>query len=367
MSVTVKEITTYLESKAPLSFQESYDNAGLTTGDPDREVTGVLITLDITEEIIEEAIRCKCNLVVSHHPLVFSPIKSLTGRTWVEKTLLKAIKNDIALYATHTNLDSMLQNGVNTKICEKLGLQDIQILDPVQGNLRKLVTFVPIAQAEKVRTAIFDAGAGHIGNYDQCSYNLNGKGSFRGSKETTPFVGEKGKLHFEEETRIETIFPSHLQTNILMSLMKAHPYEEVAYDIYPLENIYPLAGMGMTGYLSEPADEKQFLANLKEIFNAGVIRHTSLPGKKIKKVAVCGGSGSFLLKKAIRAGADIFVTGDIKYHQFFDHENKIIIADIGHYESEQFTREIFYDILTKKFANFAVRLSDINTNPIKYL
>ncbi len=367
MSVTVNNVTAYLEGKAPLSFQESYDNAGLTTGNPEWTVSGILITLDITEEIIDEAIRHNCNLIISHHPLVFSPLKKLTGSTWVERTLLKAIKNDIALYAAHTNLDSMLQNGVNTKICEKLGLRDTQILDPVRGNLRKLVTFVPTAHAENVRLAIFEAGAGHIGNYDQCSYNLDGKGSFRGSEDTNPFAGEKGTLHFEEETRIETVFPAHLQAGILRSLLKAHPYEEVAYDIYPLENTYPLAGMGMTGSLVDPVDENQLLLKLKDIFEVSVIRHTKLLNKKIKKVAVCGGSGSFLLKKAMAAGADIFITGDMKYHQFFDHENKIIIADIGHYESEQFTREIFYDILTKKFANFAVRLSDINTNPIKYL
>lgn len=367
MSVTVNDVTAYLEGKAPLSFQESWDNAGLTTGNPEWTVSGILITLDITEEIIDEAIRHNCNLIISHHPLVFSPLKKLTGSTWVERALLKAIKNDIALYAAHTNLDSMLQNGVNTKICEKMGLRNMQILDPVRGNLRKLVTFVPTAHAENVRSAIFGAGAGHIGNYDQCSYNMDGKGSFRGSEDTNPFAGEKGTLHFEEETRIETVFPAHLQTGILRSLLEAHPYEEVAYDIFPLENTYPLAGMGMTGNLADPDDENQFLLKLKDIFEVSVIRHTKLLDKKIKKVAVCGGSGSFLLKKAMAAGADIFITGDMKYHQFFDHENKIIIADIGHYESEQFTREIFYDILTKKFANFAVRLSDINTNPIKYL
>lgn len=361
----IKEIARFLESFAPLKLQESYDNAGLILGNPDWEVHGVLISLDVTEAVIEEAIQQKCNLIVAHHPLVFSGLKKITGKNYVERTVLNAIKNDIAVYAAHTNLDSVSE-GVNRKICEKLGLENCKVLQPTEGLLKKLVTFVPVDHADSVREAVFSAGAGNIGNYDSCSFNMHGQGTFRGNDSTKPFVGEKGKLHYENEIRFETIFPSYLQETILNTLLQTHPYEEVAYDIYPLENSFEQVGMGMIGTIPMEMNELDFLKQLKDIFKSGTIRHTSLTGKKVHKVAVCGGAGSFLLKRAISAGADFFVSGDFKYHQFFDAENKLVIADVGHFESEQFTKELFYELLTKNFSKFAVRLSEVNTNPVFY-
>ncbi len=362
----LKQITQYIESIAPLAFQESYDNAGLIIGHPDDEISGILITLDITEEILDEAISKSLNLIIAHHPIIFGGIKKLNGRNYIERCVAKAIKNDIAIYAAHTNLDSVF-GGVNSKICEKLNLRNCRILTPMTNFLKKLVTFVPTGDAEKVRKALFDAGAGHIGNYDSCSFNLDGTGSFRGNDQTNPYVGQKNKLHLEEETRIEMIFPKHIQSAIIQALIDAHPYEEVAYDIYPLENNFQQAGIGMIGELETPVNELEFLLQAKEIFNCKVVKHTPFLGKLISRVAVCGGSGSTYLNHAIAQKAEIFISGDFKYHQFFDAEQQIVIADIGHYESEQFTKEVFYELLTKKFPKFAVHLSEINTNPVNYL
>lgn len=361
----LSEITRFFETLAPLSLQESYDNAGLLTGDLNLEITSVLVTLDATEEVIEEAIAKKAQLVVAHHPIIFSGLKKITGKNYVERTIIKAIKNDIAIYAAHTNLDSVT-GGVNSKICQKLGLENCTVLQPVAGQLKKLVTFIPEAHTDKVREALFAAGAGNIGNYDSCGFIADGTGSFRGNEKSNPFVGEKGELHLEKENRFETIFPAYLQGKVIQALLNSHPYEEVAYDIYTLDNQFDKTGMGMVGTLAEPVAEKDFLTQLKETFNTGVIKHTALKGGKVKKVAVCGGSGSFLLKRAIAAGADFFVSGDFKYHEFFDAENKIVVADVGHFESEQFTKELFYELLTKKFPKFAVHLSEANTNPVFY-
>lgn len=362
----IKDIVSYLETFAPLSFQESYDNSGLIIGDRDQEVSSTLITLDITEEIIDEAIEKGANLIISHHPIIFSGLKKITGRNYVERTVIKAIQNNIALYSGHTNFDSVI-GGVNSKICEKLQLKNCRVLAPVQNQLRKLVTYVPLEHVGKVRYALFNAGAGHIGEYDQCSFNSEGQGTFRASENATPYIGEKGKLHFEDEVKVETVFPKHLESKIINDLLDAHPYEEVAYDIYSLDNECENAGMGMVGELEEAIEELTFLNKVKLVFNAQSVKYTILRDKKIKRVAVCGGSGSFLIKKAMAAQADIFITGDIKYHQFFEAEGKIVIADIGHYESEQFTKDMFYDILTKKFPKFAFHLSEIKSNPINYL
>ncbi len=362
----IQQVVQILEEFAPPSLQESYDNAGLIIGQKNDEVKGILITLDVTEEVIDEAISLGYNLIIAHHPIIMGGIKRLNGTNYVERCTIKAIKNDIGIYACHTNADSVL-NGVNGIICEKIGLTDCKILSPKKGDLLKLVTFVPTKQTLEVRTAIFNAGAGQIGNYDSCSFNINGEGTFRGNKDTNPFVGQSGELHTENEIRVETIFPSYLKGKIISALLKAHPYEEVAYDIYPLENSWDSTGSGMVGELKDPEDEMAFLHRIKETFNCGTIKYTPLKNKAIKKVAVCGGAGSFLLIKAKAAQADIFISGDFKYHQFFDAENEIIIADIGHFESEQFTKEVFFEILTKKIPNFAIRLSKVNTNPIKYL
>ncbi len=362
----LKEIISFFNELAPFALQEGYDNSGLQIGNPEKEVKAALLCIDITEEVLEEASKTGSDLIISHHPLIFKGIQKISGQNMIERIIEKSIKNDIALLSVHTNIDTVAK-GVNKKICTKLGLKDTKILVPAKGKLLKLAFFVPVNNAEEVRKAVFNAGAGVIGNYDSCSYNLEGRGSFRAGEATDPFVGEKGKIHFEEEIRVETIMPSYIKNKVISSMIEAHPYEEVAYDIYPLVNDYELAGMGMTGYFEEAMEEHDFLNAVKAVFNAGCIKYTSLRGKKVKKVAVCGGSGSSLLSNAISSGSDAFITGDFKYHQFFDADNKILIADIGHYESEQFTKELFYEELTKKFPKFAVRLSEVNTNPINYL
>ncbi len=360
------EIINYLESVAPLSLQESYDNAGLITGNKQMEVTGILICLDSTEAVIDEAIANQCNVVIAHHPIIFGGLKKLTGSNYIEKTIIKAIKHDIAIYAIHTNLDN-IRAGVNAKIAEKLGLLNTKVLAPKGGLLKKLVTFAPEANAGDVRFALFEAGAGHISHYDHCSFSLEGTGTFRGDATTNPYVGNRGEDNFEAEVRIEVIYPAYLQSKLLTALLHAHPYEEVAYDIYSLDNKFQEVGAGLIGTLPEPTDVLTFLQQVKEKMVCGSVRYTKLPEHQVQKVAICGGSGAFLLKDAMSAGAEVFITADFKYHQFFDANNKIVIADIGHYESEQYTIELISDILMKKFATFAVHLSKINTNPINYL
>jgi dinuclear metal center YbgI/SA1388 family protein len=360
------EIISVIESLAPLALQESYDNAGLAAGEPSMEVTSALLCIDVTEKIIEEAIQTGANLIISHHPVLFHPLKKLTGSSVDERIVISAIRNNIALYSAHTNLDNLL-TGVNHKICDKLNLLNPEILVPKEGMLRKLVTFVPSSHEETVRTALFDAGAGHIGQYDQCSFNVSGQGSFRALPGAHPYTGEIDKLHLEKETRIETVFPAYLQKRVIHALLSAHPYEEVAYDIYRIENTYGMAGSGMTGELEQPVKEIDFFSHVKEVFHCGIIRCSPFLNKPVKKIALCGGSGAFLAGAAMAAQADVFLTGDVKYHQFFEADGRIVIADIGHYESEQFTIEIFYELLTKKLPNFAVHFSRINTNCITYL
>ena len=361
----IRDILASLENLAPLALQEDYDNAGLSIGYADRELTSCLVCIDVTEAVVDEAIAFNCNLIISHHPVIFKGLKRLTGHTVTERLVAKAIRADVALCSMHTNLDNVYE-GVNRKICEMIGLSGVEILKKSSGNLRKLVTFCPVDHAGKVREAIFNSGAGKIGKYDQCSFNADGTGSFRAGDTAAPFVGKTGELHFEKEVRIETIFPAYLQDKILNALLDAHPYEEVAYDIYPLMNEFDRTGAGMTGRLAEPMDEAGFLLRLKEIFKVAVIRHSPLRGKLVETVAVCGGSGSFLIPDAISNKADFYITGDMKYHQFFDADGKIVIADVGHYESEQFTCLIIADYLKKNFPNFAVRISETPVNPVNY-
>jgi dinuclear metal center YbgI/SA1388 family protein len=361
----LSQLSTYLESIAPLAYQEDYDNAGLIVGNPDQEIHQVLISLDCIEAVVDEAIATNCQVIISHHPIVFKGLKRFNGKTYVERVVEKAIRNNIALYAIHTNLDSIM-TGVNAKICERLGLENTHILSPKQGLLKKLVTYVPTSHVDQVRNALFHAGAGNIGNYSECSFNAEGTGTFKGNEDSDPYVGQPGIRHTEEETRIETVYPANLESKILMALMLAHPYEEVAYDLYALTNQHQQVGSGMAGELDQAMDAEEFLYHLKEKMQAHVIRHTAFTGKQIKKVAVCGGSGGFLLKHAIAAGADIFITADYKYHEFFDADNKIIIADIGHFESEQFTQQLLHEMIKKKFADLPLRLTSVNTNPVRY-
>ncbi|MFD2999106.1 Nif3-like dinuclear metal center hexameric protein [Pontibacter toksunensis] len=361
----IKDITNLLENLAPLRYQESYDNAGLQTGDAQAEVKGVLLTLDCTEEVIEEALQKGCNFIVAHHPVIFKGLKQLTGGNYVERTILKAIRNDVAIYASHTNLDNVV-HGVNTRIAEKLELQQQRILVNKPQTLMQLVAFVPVESTEEVLQALHTAGAGNIGEYSNCSFQVRGKGRFQPSEKANPTIGEPGKPEEVQENRIEVIFPANLQSRVMAALQKAHPYEEVAHYLYGLENQNQEVGIGIIGELAEEMAEATFLAYLKEKMQLQGLRYTTIGDKRIKRVAVCGGAGSFLIKDAIQQGADALVTGDVKYHEFFDAESQLMIADIGHYESEVFTKEIFYDAISKKFSNFAVLISEVNTNPVRY-
>lgn len=348
----IKELTNYLETIAPSSYQESYDNAGLIVGNPNDEIQGVLVCLDSTEAIIEEAIQKKCNVVVAHHPIVFRGLKRFNGSSYVERVVMKAIKNDIAIYAIHTNLDNVYYKGVNAKIAERLGLEKTQILAPKPG-LKKLFTFVPTEYSEKVRAALFEAGAGDIPNFKTLSYATVGVGT----------NNQQGGA----QVKLEVAFPAAKQSAIIKALQDSHPYYDVPYDIISIENQNSEVGSGMIGYLKKPVSEKDFLQKMKKQMRVGCVRYTKLRRKKIHKVAVCGGAGGFLLKHAIRQGADVFITADYKYHEFFDADNKIVIADIGHYESEQFTIELLHNIISEKFSTFAAYFTEVNTNPVNYL
>ncbi len=361
----LNEIISQLEQLAPPALQESYDNARLITGYPNMTITGVLTTLDCTEDVVEEALSKNCNLIVAHHPIIFGGLKSLTGKNYVERTVIKAIKNDVAIYAIHTNLDNVWQ-GVNRRIGDRLGIENIEILAPKKETLQKLFTFVPSAQLEEVRQALFEAGAGHIGDYDQCSFGQEGTGTFRGLEGTQPFTGTPGQLHSEKETKLEVVYPSFLKSRVIRSLMKAHPYEEVAYDIVNLANEHQRVGSGMIGTLKQPMPEREFLNHVAKHMKVTSIRHTPLLEKPIETVAWCGGAGSFLRGIAMARGADVFITGDFKYHEFFDADGKMVILDIGHFESEQFTPDLLAEFLLEKFPTFAVLLSEVKTNPVHY-
>jgi dinuclear metal center YbgI/SA1388 family protein len=360
-----QEIVNIIESFAPPGIQESWDNSGLITGNRDAEVSGVVLCVDVTEAILNEAMGLGYNMIVSHHPPVFSGLKKFSGNDLVSRLVRSAIKNDLILYSVHTNLDQ-IEEGVSGIIAAKLGMESTEILVPRKDDLLKLVTFIPVDSFEGVTKAVFNAGAGHIGNYDSCGYSVDGKGSFRAGEGTDPFTGNKGELHYEAEKRFETIFPRHREAEIISALMESHPYEEVAYDIYPLKNTNQAMGLGIIGNMPDPVSEEELLSRVKKIFNTGCIRHTDFLNKDVKRVAVLGGSGSEFLGQAINKRADVYITADIKYHQFFNADGKILLMDIGHYESEHLALEVLNKILSKKLTNFAVHLTKISTNPIKY-
>ncbi|MBL7856280.1 MAG: Nif3-like dinuclear metal center hexameric protein [Cyclobacteriaceae bacterium] len=364
-TVKIKDVTEYLETLAPRDYQESYDNVGLLTGQAELEVTGILVSLDCLEETVQEAVNLRCNLIVSHHPIIFKGLKKLTGSTYIERTVIQAIKNNIAIYAIHTNLDHVY-TGVNRKICEKLGLSNLRLLSPRKDTLTKLVVFIPKAHAETVLAALHQAGAGQIGKYKNCSFRVEGTGSFMANEGAKPYLGEINKQESVAEVRAEVIFPSHLESTVMHALRNSHPYEEVAYYLTSLANENQEVGAGMVGELEQPMSGIDFLTHLKSKMNLHTLRHTRLVHENIKKVAVCGGSGSFLLQKAIQSGAQVFITADFKYHEFFDADGRIIIADIGHYESEVFTIELLCEELNKKFHTFAINFSKTVTNPISY-
>lgn len=362
----IKQIAEYLESIAPKAFQESYDNSGLIVGNPETEISRILICLDSTEDVIDEAVKKGCNLVIAHHPLIFRGLKKLTPDTYVERAVVKAIKNDVAIYALHTNLDNVSE-GVNKKIGEKIGLKNLRILSPRNQVESKLVVFVPEEDTRRVLDAMHEAGAGVIGNYTRCSFRTGGIGSFEPGDEANPHIGRHNKLEEAPENRVEVIFPAYLESRVLAAMKQAHPYEEAAYFLHRLENKHNSVGAGMIGELEEAQDLTVFLKRLKEQFQLNIIKYTESRHKRVKNIAVCGGAGIFLLKDAIAQKAEIFLTSDIKYHEFFDAEGKITLADIGHYESEQFTKELIYELLNRNFTNIALEISELNTNPVRYL
>ncbi|MEM7108251.1 MAG: Nif3-like dinuclear metal center hexameric protein [Bacteroidota bacterium] len=362
----IKDLIRELEGVAPVAYQEPYDNTGLLVGDPNTVVQGVLITLDVTEEVVKEAVDTSCNIIIAHHPIIFKGLKSLTGKNYVERTVILALKNDVAIYAIHTNLDNV-HTGVNKKICDKLGLVNTKILKPKNQVLSKLITFIPSKDTEAVLEALHRAGAGQVGNYENCSFSVEGTGSFTPNSRAHPAIGSKGLAEKVVENRVELIFPRYRATGIIKALKEAHPYEEVAYYVQHLENDNQEVGSGMIGELKGGLDSTQFLRYLKDKMQLNCIRYTTLCYDTIKRVAVCGGTGSFLLGAAKAQDADIFITADFKYHEFFDAENSIIIADIGHYESEVFTKELLHEILSEKFNKFALNLSQVETNPIRYI
>ncbi|MFD1096698.1 Nif3-like dinuclear metal center hexameric protein [Salegentibacter chungangensis] len=362
----IQEVIDHIEEFAPTAYAEDFDNVGLLVGDAQTEVNGALITLDTLESVVDEAIEKNCNLIISFHPIIFSGLKKLNGKNYVERTVIKAIQHNIAIYAIHTALDNQYK-GVNDMISEKLKLKNRQILIPRRNSIKKLTTFIPTADADKLRKALFAAGAGSIGNYDNCSFNLEGKGSFKPNEDANPTIGEVGEVHFEEETQIGVTYPVHSEDKILKTLFQNHPYEEVAYEISSLGNSHQHLGMGMIGELENETEEEEFLKLVKKTFHSGCVRHSKLRGKPVKRVAVLGGSGSFAIEQAKKAGADMYITADLKYHDFYKAEEKLVLADIGHYESEQFTKNLLHSYLTKKISNFALILADTNTNPIKYI
>jgi dinuclear metal center YbgI/SA1388 family protein len=362
----VADVIQVLETIAPPALQESYDNAGLLTGRKDQEVRGVLVCLDSTEAVIREAAARGCNMVVAHHPIIFSGLKRITGNTYAERAVEAAVREGIAIYAIHTNLDNVLYRGVNQRIGARLGLQHMNILSPMREQLFKIETFVPHAQAEAVRNALFAAGAGNIGHYDACSFNLNGLGTFRPGADSNPFVGSKGHIHQEMETYIQMIAPKHRQDSVLRALKAAHPYEEVAYQMVPLMNEWQESGSGLIGQLREAMAPEAFLKHVQTVMELPGIRVATGSRQQIQKVALCGGAGSFLTRKALHAGADAYITADVKYHEFFDAEDQMWLLDIGHFESERFTINLIVEVISEKFPKFAVLLPETNTNPVKY-
>jgi dinuclear metal center YbgI/SA1388 family protein len=364
--MTVKDITKILEELAPLSYAEEFDNVGLLVGDHNMNVTGVLVTLDTLENVVDEAIKKDYNMIVSFHPIIFTGLKKLTGANYVERVILKAIANDIAIYSMHTALDNS-NMGVNAKICEVLGIQNAKILIPKRGTIKKLTTYAPMPNADEIKSALFKAGAGEMGKYSNCSFSTDGDGSFKAGNDAKPTIGKIGETHIEKEVQINMVFSFEKEKSILSALFKNHPYEEIAYEITTLENTNQNIGMGMFGVLDTEMDEEAFLQMVKKRMNAAVIRHSKLLDKKVKKVAVLGGSGAFAISAAKKADVDVFITSDLKYHQFYEAEGQLVLADIGHFETEQFTKDLLVDYLIKKIPNFAISLSESITNPIKYL
>lgn len=361
----IREVISKIEKRIPLQQAEDFDNVGLLCGSWDRNVSGILICHDALENVVDEAIQKNCNLIVCFHPIIFSGLKSLTGKNYVERAVLKAIENKIAIYAIHTAFDNDFF-GVNYGICNQLGLKNLKILQPKKNNLKQLTVFVPKEHAEKVREALFAAGAGSIGFYDECSFTINGDGTFRPGEGSNPFSGQQNIRENADEDMISVIFEDYKQVQVVSAMKNAHPYEEVAHQVYSLDNANQYAGLGMYGDFEEPLDEKDFLKIVREKFNLEVIRHSGFNNKKIKRVGVLGGSGAGGIRSAVSKKCDAYLTGDVKYHDFFLAESKMLICDIGHFESEQFVTQQLFEIFSQKFTTFAISKSIEKTNPVNY-
>jgi len=361
----IADIINFLETIAPLRLQEDYDNCGLVCGDANTHCFGAIIALDLTDEVIKESIEKKFNLIVVHHPPIFKGLKKIDAGDPVTRMLLECIRHGIAVYAIHTNLDNVIW-GVNGEIASRLGLEKIQVLSPLPGTHGQLNTYVPKDHAENVKNALFKVGAGAIGLYDECSFSCAGEGSFRALKGANPFTGTEGNRHLEQELKLEFIFPVHLQAEIISALNAAHPYETVAYNIVPLENRFLELGGGAIGTLPAPVSEKDVLERIKSVFKTGVIRHSAFSGKSIQRIAVCGGSGKSMIHSALKQKADLYFTADLGYHDFFTPAGKMLLADIGHFESEQYTSDLLERVIKEKFPTFAVLKTGRYTNPVNY-
>ena len=363
--MTIQKVITEIEKHIAISQAEDFDNVGLLCGLPERNVSGILVCHDALENIVEEAIHRNCNLIVCFHPIIFSGLKSLTGKNYVERAVLKAIENKVAIYAIHTAFDNDF-HGVNAGICNLLGLKNLKILQPKKDNLKQLNVYVPNDHSENVKEALFSAGAGNIGFYDECSFKIEGKGTFRPIEGSSPFSGEQNIRENADEAMISVIFESFKQNQIVAAMKAAHPYEEVAHQIYQLENDNQYSGLGMYGEFETEVDENYFLNLVKEKFNLNIIKHSDLNNKKIRRVGVLGGSGASGIKAALSKKCDAYLTGDLKYHDYFLAESKMLICDIGHYESEQLVSQQLFEILSQKFSTFAVLKSSEKTNPVNY-
>ena len=360
----IQSITDCLEQWAPPSLALSYDNCGLLIGDPNQLVKKALVSLDVTEGVVQEAIDQQANLIIAHHPIIFKGLRSIRPTTDSQRAIILAIKHDIAIYAIHTNLDRV-DDGVNKALADRLNLSNRSVLEEA-SNLYKLITFVPTKDLQVVRNALFSIGAGSIGEYKKTSFVSSGVGSFQGSASSNPSIGKAGEFTEVEEEKLEVLLTDTLLSSALKTLQEYHPYEEVAYDIVPLRNKNQNHGSGMIGELREPLSPDDFIQYLTNHLGLQLVRHSPLIKSKIKRVAICGGAGFDLLKNARQKGADAYVTADLKYHDFFEADSSLLLCDIGHYESEHWVIQEIKDYLTRNFANFAVLSTTVNTNPVHY-
>lgn len=363
--IPLRTLLACIEQWAPFSWQESYDNAGLILGDPDRNVTEALVCFDVTPEVVDEAVRIGAGLIVSHHPAIFKGIKRINPASRLGYMIKQSLCHDIAWCALHTNLDNTL-NGVNSYLCEQLGLKDVQPLAPLQDIYGKLQVYVPEAYAEKLRQALAEAGCGAGARYDACSYSSRGEGRFRAGSQAHPFSGQIGELHCEAECKIECLYPLHKTRQVLDVLRTNHPYEEPAFDLLPLRNEATGQGAGAIGNLQESMQETELLDKLKELTGTHCIRHSGFRGRKIRRIALCGGSGGSFIGNACARQADAYITGDLKYHDFADAGSGTWLVDIGHFESEKFAMELIFRFIRKNFPNFAVSISEQARNPVSF-